>query len=868
MKQFYTIKGRHPDAILFFQMGDFYETFGDDAEVVSRELDITLTSRGRTADGERMPLAGVPVHAGETYISRLVQKGYRVAVCDQVEDPRIARGVVKREVVRIITPGTLIDAGMLHSSKPRYLMAIAPDLKNAKYGLAFLDLSTGEFFVTECSSSGGTAELFSEISRSLPCECIIPREITGDIIAFLTQRGIVVTPYTDDAFSLDEARKTLMDQFKVQSLAGYGCEDMPASIRAAGATLHYARETQNSRLDYINGLATRHSSRHLVLDAITMRNLEVLQNIRTGGENSTLLGILDQANTPMGSRMLRSFLTRPLVDREEIEARLDAVEYFIDHSMVRAGLRAQFHRFADLERIAARIAYGNAGPRDLITLKHSLGKISQIQDIFRDQDKELPALIGEAISGIEPMEETADLIGRALVEEPPAQAKAGGMIRKGFDRRLDKLRFTARDAKTWIAEFQQKERERTGIKSLKIGYNKVFGYYIEVTKANISRVPPEYQRKQTLVNGERYTIPQLQEKEALISTAEDRESALEQELFTGLLNQLADTVPVLQANARNIGLLDVYTTLAVIAQKNRYVRPRLEESERLIIRDGRHPVVEQNLPFSFVPNDTELDSRTEQILIITGANMAGKSTYMRGVALICILAQMGSFVPATHATIGIVDRIFTRVGAFDDLASGQSTFMVEMLELANILNNVTKRSLVILDEIGRGTSTLDGFSIAKAVLEYLHGNGPAGPRTLFATHFHEIVHVETDLKRVKNCHFAVKDSGREVVFLRKIIPGATDRSYGIHVALLAGIPQKVTNRAEEILVETMRREYQGDGRKVPRYTQMLLIDTPDSEKREHPVIGQLKNLDLNTMTPLDALVMLHDLKRKTRDGEG
>jgi DNA mismatch repair protein MutS len=865
MKQFYTMKERYPGTILFFQMGDFYETFGEDAEVVARELDITLTSRGRDRNGERMPLAGVPIHAGESYIARLVGKGYRVAVCDQIEDPKKAKGVVKRDVVRVITPGTVIDSGMLGTAAPCYLMAIAPEKDRRSFGIAFLDISTGEFFVSECSAKNGSSELFSEISRHNPSEIIVPPTLPDEILTRLEATGVVLTPYGQEAFDEERARPFLEDHFNVASLEGFGCGGMGAAAAAAGACLRYARETQKSDLAHINGLSTRLSSRRMVLDAITLRNLEVLENIRNRGRGQTLLSTLDETGTPMGSRILRSFLSAPLIDGDAIEERLDTVEYFLERTLLRDEIRTLLHRLPDIERIAGRISYGNAGPRDLVTLKRALERIPGMKIAFAGEGGEPARMIATALAGLDTMDATVDLIGRAIVDEPPALAKSGGVIREGYDTRLDEFRRMARSGKDWIAEFQQKERERTGIRSLKVGYTKVFGYYLEVTRPNLHLVPVEYQRKQTTANGERYTLPSLQETESLIANAEERLLALETELFTDLVGTLRRDVAGLQEIARNLGLLDVFATLAEVARLHDYVRPRISDDEQLVIRDGRHPVVERSLDCRFVPNDTHLDTGGDQILIITGANMAGKSTYMRAVGLICIMAQIGSFVPASFAAVGIVDRVFTRVGAFDDLASGQSTFMVEMLELANILNNVTGKSLVILDEIGRGTSTLDGFSIAKAVLEYLHGKGSSGARTLFATHFHELIGIESELRRVRNYHFAVKETGNDVVFLRKLIPGATDRSYGIHVAEIAGTPRKVTMRAQEILKEMMAREYGSFGSKQPRFTQMLLIDTPEKQP-EHPVVTELKKMELDIMTPLDALNALHDLQRKTREG--
>ena len=856
MRQYYAVKARYPDAIIFFRMGDFYETFGDDAGVVARELDITLTARGRDRNGERMPLAGVPHHAADGYIARLVSKGYKVVICDQVEDPKTAKGIVKREVTRVITPGTLIDSSMLGSAGAHYLMAVAPD-HGGSFGLAFLDVSTGEFFVSSGSGERDYADIISEVVRYRPTEAVVPESPGGDLPARLEALGVTVSRCRDDAFDPRAAYEHLCSQFGTTTLDGYGCAQMTGAIAAAGAALLYAQETQQSPLPHISGLSTRVPSENMLLDAITLRNLEITAPIRGGNDANTLLSTLDLTETPMGSRTMRSFLIAPLLRKDAIEARLDAVEWFFDRTIERQALRAALGDVADIERIAGRIAYGNAGPRDLVTLRDSLEAIPGIKALF---DADAPPLIREALDMMADHASAADLIARAIVDDPPALARSGGMIREGFNTKLDGLRHLATSGKDWIAEFQQQERERTGIKSLRVGYNRVFGYYIEVTKPNLHLVPPEYERRQTIANGERYTTPDLREKEAMIATAEDRLSALEAEVYADLIRALAAEVPGLQATARAVGLLDVYSALAEVAARYGYTRPRIEESGRILIRDGRHPVVERNLQTPFVPNDTELDSGGTQIMIITGANMSGKSTYMRAVALCCIMAQMGSFVPARHAAIGIVDRVFTRVGAFDDLASGQSTFMVEMLELANILNNVTPQSLVILDEIGRGTSTLDGCSIARAVVEFLHGKAVAGSRTLFATHFHDLIDLEGSLARVKNFHFAVKDTGTDVVFLRKIIPGATDRSYGVHVAQLAGVPKKVTDRARQLMKEASARQLP-DGRRAPLYTQMLLIDPGEGVVEENPAIKELRALNPNEMTPIEALNTLCRLQR-------
>ncbi len=860
MEQYSWIKAKHPDAILLFHIGDFYETFGADAELVSRELDIVLTSRQRGRDGERIPLAGVPYHAAEGYIARLLEKGHRVAICDQLEDPRTARGLVKRDVVRVITPGTVIDAGLLGvSPAARYLMSLLPDERSRQIGMAFLDISTGEFFATVCPLSDGLTECMSEIAKYRPTECILPEGGGNLLVKPLEERKIPVTPYRDAEFSLEKATETLLSQFQVSTLDGYGCRPFPSAVRAAGACVQFARETQRCSLQHISGMSIRIPGQCLGLDAITLRNLEILESIRGGDAGATLLSLLDCTETPMGSRLLRTCLTAPLISVDAINARLDAVECLANAPLVQAELRTLLHRCADIERIAGRIAYGNAGPRDLIRLRDTLRVLPDLQALgSRIVQGGGSARLRDLVEGLKCLPDTVGLLSRSLRDDPPAATAGGGMIREGYDPRLDELRAMAASGKDWILDLQQRERQETGIRSLKIGYNSVFGYYIEVTRPNLHLVPPHYERKQTTAGGERFTTPELKEKEAMIATAEERLLSRELELYASLLESLRQTIPDLRGDARILAELDVYAALAEVARRNGYVRPILDESTRIEIRDGRHPVVDARMGGGYVPNDTHLDGDGDQILIITGANMAGKSTYMRGVAQIVILAQMGSFVPAEYARIGLVDRIFTRVGAFDDLASGQSTFMVEMLELANILNNLTPRSLVILDEIGRGTSTLDGCSIARAVLEFLHGRA-SGPRTLFATHFHELVGIETEYPRVKNCHFAVKDTGAEVVFLRKLIPGATDKSYGIHVAQLAGIPRKVIDRARAILKESMERE---TGPKVRRYTQMLLIDPPAGGVRESALVRALQELDPDSMTPREALLALYDLKEK------
>jgi len=862
MRQYWEIKEKYPDTVLFFRIGDFYETFESDAELISRELEIVLTSRSKSGDN-RIPLAGVPYHAADGYIAKLVGKGYKVAIVDQIGDTKNIKGIVKRELVRVITPGTVIDSVMLSSSASSCLLALCPDRKNNLWGMALLDISTGEFFVAMADHDPGFQNILSEIARYRPAECILPSTVPDELKEQIRDRGVVVTIFKDEEFSEQRARRTLLEHFHVASLAGYGCDGCPAAIGAAGAALAYAKETQNSPLTHISSIFLRSSAQGLMLDAITLRNLEVKESIRLETKGATLLSGLDLTKTPMGSRLLTRNLSRPFTDIDEINKRLDAVEFLTACTPVRLTLRTLLTRCADIERIAARIAYGNAGPRDIIALADSLSTLPKIRSTVQDcRTVDIPHHIINALQDLHDLPDSIDLIRSALVDEPPAIARNGGVIRPGYSKELDDIKGVLHSGKGWIVELQQKERNQTGIKSLKIGYNRIFGYYLDITKPNLHLVPPHYQRRQTTATGERYTLPELREKETLITHADERVLALERELYSGLVEVLRIAIPDLQAIARGLAVLDVSAALAEVAQTHDYVRPQLNTSDAIIIRDGRHPVVELGVLGNFVPNDTDLASSGTQVMIITGANMAGKSTYMRAVALICIMAQAGSFVPARHASIGILDRIFTRVGAFDDLASGQSTFFVEMLELANILNNVTSKSLVILDEIGRGTSTVDGCSIAKAVLEYLHGRSGAGPKTLFATHFHELVEVEGILKRVKNYHFAVKETKNEVVFLRKLIPGATDKSYGIHVARLAGIPKKVTERAESILTETMNRDVPS-GTRPQRYTQILLFDndnTTTTAVARHPALDELACINPDEMTPLQALAKIAELR--------
>jgi DNA mismatch repair protein MutS len=856
MRQYYEAKEKHKDALIFFRMGDFYESFGEDAKVIAKELEITLTSRGRDREGEDMPLAGIPYHAVDSYLPKLIRKGYKVAICEQLEDPKNAKGVVKRGVVRVITPGTVIDPSLISDQSNNYLMSISGE--GAEFGISFLDVSTGEFMTTQFTDNGNYERIISEASRMRPAECVLPPALFDNkrLVDRLKDLDIVLNRFDADAFDKKNARETLIRHFGVMTLEGMGCEVLPLAISSSGAALLYATTTQMRDLAHIQSVRTYSENEFMVLDSITLRNLEIIKGVR--GDNSSLLSILDSTKTPMGGRLLQKMLLKPLICVGKITERLDAVDELAKKTLLRFDLRFQLGRVRDIERLIGRIVYGNSNARDLIALKVSLAALPEISKSLKESDIR-SALLLKTIQMLGDFSDIVALLTRALVDEPPLSVREGGMIREGHNEKLDELKKMSLHGKDWIAEMQQKERDRTGIKSLKIGYNSVFGYYIEVTKSNLAQVPPDYIRKQTISNSERFYTPELKEKEVMILSADEKRTALEFELFTEINSQLAARAKELQATAAALGELDVIADLAEVAVNNRYVRPEVNEGGSILIRDGRHPVVERTLS-GFVPNDTHMDCQENQFLLITGPNMAGKSTYMRQTALIVIMAQLGSFVPASYASVGIVDRIFTRVGAFDDLASGQSTFMIEMVELANILNNATSHSLILLDEIGRGTSTYDGFSIAKAVVEFIHNKDRLGVRSLFATHYHQLTAVEGVLKRVKNYHIAVKEEGSDLVFLRKIIPGATDRSYGIHVARLAGVPLKVTQRAKEILKEVENGSAITRGKDSARYTQVVLFGTED--KKDSPVVEELKKLNVDAMTPLEALNALAAMKKK------
>ncbi|MDL2261408.1 DNA mismatch repair protein MutS [Methanimicrococcus sp. OttesenSCG-928-J09] len=909
MKQYYAAKEECPDALVFFRMGDFYESFGDDAKTIARELEITLTNRGKTEDGKQMPLAGIPYHAIDNYLPRLVKKGYKVAICEQLEDPKKAKGIVKRGIVRVVTPGTAIDSSIITDAANNYLMALSGSFtsengagsKKGKqksadggdvFGISFLDISTGEFFGTQFEDSAPYEKVISEVARYRPAECIIQETLMENelLVNRLLETKVKLESFECSKLAADvqKCESDLLKQFKISTLEGLGFNGSDYAVLACGKTLDYALKTQMRELEHIQPVQFYSLSKNLILDSMTLRNLEIIKNTRDDGENYSLIRVLDQTKTPMGSRLLRNWLLRPLVDPNEIGKRLEAVSALKENSLVRYDLRQHLSGITDIERLVSRMIYGNSNARDLISMRNSLAELPGLCAVLEQlcnqaAGKTEPALLAEISSEISLFDfapELTDLISRTIVDEPPITVREGKMIRSGFSSELDELRGASGDSKEWIADFQTKQRDQTGIKNLKVGYNKVFGYFIEVTNANKHLVPENYIRKQTVANGERYFTPELKERESLILTADDKSVALEYEIFREVTEHVSSFAKEIQSMAHLIGKIDVLCSFAEAAIENNYVCPQLDDSLEILIRDGRHPIVEKTTFEAFVPNDTEMDSVENQFLLITGPNMAGKSTYMRQIAMIIVMAQAGSFVPASYAKIGVVDRIFTRIGAHDDLAGGKSTFMVEMVELANILNNSGERNLILLDEIGRGTSTYDGYSIAKAVVEYIHNKDKKGVRTLFATHYHQLTALENKLKRLKNFHIAVRETGSDLVFLRKIVPGATDKSYGIHVARLAGVPDKVNERAAEILKEIENEslaEDEGRSKKrQARYTQLLLFD-PESagaEERivekfiEHPEIEELKDefkdLDVNNMTPMQALLKLEEVKEKLK----
>lgn len=874
MQQYMETKKQYPDCILFYRLGDFYEMFFEDAITVSRELEITLTGKSCGLE-ERAPMCGVPYHAVDNYLNKLVERGYKVAICEQMEDPKLAKGLVKRDVVRIVTPGTNLAPQALDETKNNYLMCIVYIAD--RYGLSIADITTGDYFVTEIPDS---MKLMDELYKFMPSEIICNESfyMSGmDLDDLRNRLGIAI--YSLDAWYFDDAicRQKLLEHFHVSSFAGLGLEDYDCGIISAGALLQYLLETQKNNLSHLTHITPYTTGKYMMLDSSSRRNLELCETLREKQKRGSLLWVLDKTKTAMGARTLRKYVEQPLIEKEEILRRLDAVEELKSNAISREEIREYLTPVYDLERLITRITYGSANPRDLTALCSSLEMLPHVKYILEEMQS---ALLSGIRDDLDTLEDLCTLIKDAVIDDPPLAMKEGGIIRDGYSEEVDTLRHAKSDGKDWLAKLEEEEREKTGIKNLKIKYNKVFGYYLEVTNSYKDLVPDYYTRKQTLANAERYITPELKELEDTILGAEDKLYALEYELYSAVRDTIAGEVERIQKTAKAIAALDVFASLALVAERNNYVRPKMNEKGVIDIKDGRHPVVEKMIPNDmFISNDTYLDDKKQRISIITGPNMAGKSTYMRQAALIVLMAQLGSYVPASSANIGLVDRIFTRVGASDDLASGQSTFMVEMTEVANILRNATSKSLLILDEIGRGTSTFDGLSIAWAVVEYISDTHLLGAKTLFATHYHELTELEGKIENVNNYCIAVKEKGDDIVFLRKIVKGGADKSYGIQVAKLAGVPDIVIDRAKEIVEElsdediTTRvseiavKEHETKKKtKVKKYdevdiAQMSLFDTV----KDGDVLEELKNIDVGNLTPIDALNVIYRLQNKLKN---
>ena len=842
-RQYLDIKKQYPDSIVFFRLGDFYETFDQDAEITSRELDIVLTSRN-VAKGERIPMAGIPYHAAENYLSRLIEKGYHVAICEQV-GPVPKKGLVERKVVRVVTPGTIDEPGLLRSDHNNYLVSVY--IEDKKAGIAYADITTGEFAATELRGEEIMHLVRGEIMRLHPAEILAPEDLplNGDLPGH-------ISPWPEWRYERSRCEQALKTHFEVAALDGFGLAHMNLAIRAAGAALQYIEESQPAARKLLTSLSTYSLNDFMTLDAVTRRNLELTETIRYGEVRGSLLHILDQTVSPMGKRLMRQWVSKPLLDINTINARQDAVTYLLDHGILRAELRDALGDLADLERLTNRVISGNALPRDLDAIRYTLQVLPGIKTMLQDEQSPLQ----DVLKDLHPCASELSLLKAAIAEDPPATLQKTGSIRSGFSPELDQVYESSRHARQWIANLEAVERKRTGIKNLKVGYNKVFGYYIEITRSNTDQAPPEYIRKQTLVNAERYITPEMKEYEALVLNAEERIREIEGRVFRDVCSQFASGSNYVLKTARSLAQLDTLAALAETAAINAYIRPTLLNDTTLDIRDGRHPVVEHYLKDTrFVTNDA-IFTTGEVVRIITGPNMSGKSTFLRQVALIVLMAQMGSFVPAASANIGLVDRIFTRIGAQDEIHTGQSTFMVEMIETANILNHATERSLLILDEIGRGTSTYDGVSIAWATVEYVHNHPGLHARTLFATHYHELTQLSDLLPGVRNYNVAVTESEGKVVFLHKIVPGGSDRSYGIHVAQLAGMPHPVIQRASQILEQLENSS--GTAVNINPIASAQLALFPET----NPLLEELGELDVNTLSPIEALNKLYEWQKR------
>lgn len=869
-RQYLDIKSSYPDAIVLFRMGDFYETFDHDAKLAAKELEITLTSRS-LGKGLRVPMAGVPAHSLDTYLARLIKKGHKVAICEQLTDPAASKGIVERDVVRVVTPGTVLESGLLDQNSNNYLAAVVEDglTEGQEAGLAYVDISTGEFSATQMKLS----QLPLELERIAAAEILVPKTEDPPSWSGSGDVGLSrnITAYDPAIFRIDEARQALLSHYGMVTLESLGCEYMPLAVQAAGAIVEYLAATQKTGKLQLTNLAVYSTQKYMALDSQTRRNLELFEGGRSESKQFSLLGTLDLTKTPMGGRLLRQWLGQPLLDFSELEQRLDAVSHFFGDGFCRADARSTLSQIPDLERIQSRVNAGVVQPRELKALQEGLEALPRL-DMVLATNEENPGDPGEQSGPLSwlarelaPLPELVELLKRAIAPDPSGSVGDGNVIRDGFSDELDELKSASRDARSFIAGLEQKERDRTGIKNLRVGYNQVFGYYIEVSKSNVSQVPEDYVRRQTLVNAERYIVPQLKEYESLVLNARERLEELEKEIYRRVCGQISSASESLGKRASAVARVDVLANLAEVAVLNGYVRPELNEGNTVSITAGRHPVVERVLESgSYVPNDVHLSNDDARVVVLTGPNMAGKSTYIRQVALITLMAQIGSFVPASHAAIGLVDRIFTRVGLQDDLATGQSTFMVEMVETAAILNQATSKSLVILDEIGRGTSTYDGLSIARSVIEHIHNDTRLGCKTLFATHYHELTQLAGVLPGVRNFSVAVTEEEGDVVFLHRIIPGGADKSYGVYVARLAGLPRGVINRAWEVLadleetVTSAKSRGSGHSKKSPSQ-QMPLFDTTQ------PLIDEILALDVPNLTPLEAINVLYNLQKKANN---
>ena len=864
MQQYFEIKKQYEDCILFYRLGDFYEMFFEDALTASKELEITLTGRD-CGQEERAPMCGVPYHACDVYLNKLIEKGYKVAICEQVEDPKATKGIVKRDVIRIVTPGTNISTQNLDESKNNYLMAIYAN--DGVYGISVIDITTSDFRTTEVISM---AKVLDEINKFQPSEIICNKEFYEsefDTSYYENQMHISISVLNQHYFTKETCKDVILKHFKVKSIDGLGLADMGFAVVASGVTLQYLTETQKDNLAHLLHITPYITDEYMLIDSSTRRNLELTETLRDKNKRGSLLWVIDKTKTAMGARLLRSYVEQPLVNKAALEKRYDTIEALNNQMMLREELREYLGPIYDLERLISRVSYKTANPRDLIAFRNSMKVFPYIANLLQEFDSGLFIEIREQF---DTLEDLYDLIERSIVEEPPIAVKEGGIIKDGFDDELDVLKKAKTDGKQWLADYEAQEKEKTGIKNLRIKFNKVFGYYLEVTNSYKDLVPDYFIRKQTLTNAERYTTNELNELASTIMGAEDKLYNLEYQIFCNVRDQLAQEMKRVQQSARLIAQLDVFASLAYVADHNHFVRPQLNDEGIIDIKEGRHPVVEKMIPHDlFITNDTYLDNKESRISIITGPNMAGKSTYMRQTALIVLLAQMGSFVPASSANIAIVDRIFTRVGASDDLASGQSTFMVEMSEVANILRNATANSLLILDEIGRGTSTFDGLSIAWAVVEYISNRNLLGSKALFATHYHELTELEGRLDGVNNYCIAVKEEGEDIVFLRKIVRGGADKSYGIQVARLAGVPDLVLRRAREIADELSDNDLAIRTDKITISDSLKMMNKEEERQLSlfdfsgpHPVVERIKALDLDNMTPMQALKVLHQLKKE------